>query len=84
MLGSKNLNFTVRAVSTAHHEPNCYPQAPVLPVGRLRAPFEVAWPAVVGYDHVWRHAIFGTRLAFERPVSEAEARRRTSAAQTMI
>ncbi len=85
-LAAKNLSFIVCAgplVSTPFVTP--VPQPPVLPVGRLRAAYEVAWPAIVGYDHVWRHAVFGTRLALERPVAEqAESRRRLSTALTSV
>lgn len=42
------------------------PQAPRLPVDRIREPWQVQWPAIVGYDHIWRHAVTGAALADER------------------
>ncbi len=57
----------------------------MLPANRVRAPFEIMWPAVVGFDHVWRHAVLGTRLAAERPAADhTESRRRLSAASALI
>ena len=51
-------------------------QEPRLPGDKVREPWQVAWPAIVGYDHIWRHGVQGAQLAKERPAFEHEITKR--------